>query len=437
MHIKDSSDVAKPVPRRSTIAVEELYPRASVLADIVDLARKNTDLPPLAALFGAYSQLTTAMAQAGFTLQVGAELAVAPNLQLAVLVDDDANPGYLMRALVHRVMSTPPLCELPATMTSASLFAHAKANAISIKMPPAVPLGVITANSTEYPRCVSLLRLVEGEGLLKALHSEQNLGKLRRQLETCCNGQPLHQYTKKEGDEWTAPVHLSMFVACRQTAFFRELAGRYFTSTLVQQLLVVLSDDRPMERKPLYSADGITAAMQKWNRVWQGILAGPRNFVPTSEAEAEYSAWWMRRLTANRDDENQIRGVGLTSWKYALAIQALIEPKGSIGIEAVRIALAIADRHLADQTYAGKHLASETTDDELARKVVKYIHANPEAPRGKIMTGVRGASDPATLNRVLVRIAEIHEATWISKRALELRAAARTIGTSDAPRPRS
>ena len=436
MQVKNIPDVAKPVPRQTTVALEQLYPPASILADIVDLARENTDLPPLAALFGAYSQISSAMAQSGFTMTIGGDCAVSPNLQLGILVGDDADPAYLLRPLVEQVIITPKIIEIPAGMTSASLFAHAKANVINVVKPHAGSPGPLDSATQGDPRCVSLVRLVDAEDWLHALHCEPNLGKLRRQLHAGCNGQPLYQYTKKDGDEYTPPLHLSMLVACRQSAFFTSLAGRFFTSSLIRQLLIVLADDRPPHRKPLYATDGIAAAAQVWDTVWRGVLAGPRAYVPTAEAEAEYKAWWVRRLTVDRDDEYELRRVGRAVWKYALVIQSLLAPDGSIGIEAIRIALSIADRHLGDQRHAAKKLAWETADDELTRKIAAYILDHPKAPRGKVMNGVRGASDPATLNRLLLRIAEIYEGEWLSERALQLRAAARTIGNGDVPRPR-
>jgi hypothetical protein len=437
MQVKDKPKAVAPTLGRPAVVLDQFYPSGSVLADIVDLARKNTDLPPLGALFGAYSRVSTALAQAGFTLRIESDAAVSPNLSLAVLVGDDADPGYLLWAIVQRVINTPQLCEVPGGMTSASLFAHALKSGLPIRVDSRRTGDSTDANEFSDTRCLSLLTLIEGEDWLKALHAESTLGKLRRHLLAGCHGHPLYQWTKKECDQYTAPVHLSLLVACRQSPYFAQLGGLFFSSAFIQQFLVVLADDRPAERKPLYENSGTAAAARAWTKAWGEILAGPRAYVPTPEAEAEYRAWWLGRLAVSYGTEHELRKVGRAGWKYALAIQALLDPNGFISVEAMRIALAIADRHLADHMLASNKLAWETTDERLARKVGEYIVANPKAPRGQVMNKVRGASDPAALNRALTRIAEMHAGTGLAERALELRAAARSIGSGDVHQPRS
>jgi len=437
MQTKDKSNTSKPVPSRTAIALEQLYPRRSILADMVDLTKKNTDLPPSAALFDGYSLVSSALAQAGFALRIEADTAVSPNLQLAVLVGDDANPGYLLHSIAQRVISTPRLREVPSSITSASLFAHVKSNAISVGAANANSSGSTEMDTAGDTRCVSLLTMIECEDWLKGLHTESNLGKLRRQLYACCKGQPLHRWSATDGDEYTAPVHMSMLIACRQSPFFSELAGLFFSSKFIRQFLLVLADDRPLERKPLYEDVGISSIARAWKHVWQGILAGPRAYVPTPEAKSEYQAWWLGRLAVGPSEEHDLRKVGRASWKYALVIQALIDPSGSIGVEAIRFALAIADMHLAAHAFASRRLASETADERLTRKVYKYIVDSPKAPRGEVMKYVRGAEDPAALNRVLTRIAEMYAGKSVADRAVELRAASRVAAGGDTPRPKS
>ena len=134
MQVKVKPKTVAPTLGRDAVVLDQLYPSGSVLADIVDLARKNTDLPPLGALFGAYSRVSTALAQAGFTLRIEADAAASPSLPLAVLVGDDADPGYLLWAIVQRAINTRQLCEVPGGMTSGSLFAHALKSALPIRV---------------------------------------------------------------------------------------------------------------------------------------------------------------------------------------------------------------------------------------------------------------------------------------------------------------
>lgn len=427
MQVKDNPNPPTTTPSRVATALEPLYPQGSIIGDIVDLTRKNTDLPTTAAVFGAYSRIATALAQAGFTHQVEGGIAASPNLPLAVIVGDDADGGYVLREIVDRVICVPQLCEVPGGTTSASFFAHAQKHAFPIGANNTSSSQERDANTPSATRCLSLLRVVDGEDWLKALHREANLAKLRRQLLAGCHGERLHQWTPKDGDQFSPPVHLSLLFASRQSPFFAELAGHFFSSALIEQLLIVLCNDRPADRMALYGTDGIAAAAKRWKGVWAQITAGPPAYRATAEAIAEYQAWWIGRLKVNRHPEQEIRQVGHAVWKYALVIQTLLDARGSIGVEALRTALSIADRHLADRAFAAKRLASETADERLARKVAKHMTDNPTEVRGDIMHNVHGAADPAALNRALVLIAELNPDTLLAKRAMEFRAASRAV----------
>lgn len=430
MQVKEKPNTGAPNSERPVGPLDQLYPNASVIAEIVALTRKNTDLPPSAALFGAYSQLTTALAQYGFTVSISAAAKVSPNLPIALLLSDDADPGYLIHGIVRGVLSTPHLCEVPNGITSASLFAHAKKKVTIIPAVGASSDSSDEAGGSSEERCLSLLSVINGEDWLQAIHAENGLSKLRRQLAGGFHGERFYQWTEKKGDQITAPVYLSALLACRQSPFFNELTRHFFSSMFVHQFLIVLAKDRPVDRMPLYANAGVAVAAKKWAKTWEGILAGPHHYRATAEAITEYTAWWQGRLVVSPGSELDLRRIGQAVWKYALADQVLIDSRGFIGPEATRIACAVADRHIADLATAATTLAWETPDDELARKVAAYITAHPKATRGKIMTSVRRASDPASLNRALSRIAEMHAGQWLGERAAELRAAARGTGES-------
>lgn len=409
----------KPAPTKDAMPAEsltELFPKGSSLDDIVRVTRANTDLPATAALFSAYSYISTALAQAGFTINNGSGYLASPNLPVVVAVSDDTSPECIFRDVVGPVFREPAIVELQPTMTAASLFGHGASVSIEVPMD--------SAAGTEL-RCVSLIRSTEAQDWLKALHSETSLGKLRRHLCGAFAGGRLHRWTT-DGDEYSAAMHLSALLTCRQSGFFAVLGGLFFSSPLVQQFLLVLAHDRPIERKPLYAADGVSAASAAWRSAWQRMLAGPRCYSATPDARNSYSAWWLARLSVQRDAERDLRQIGDAVWKYALVVQALMDPIGKVSEDAIAYALRIADRHLADLATANRKLASETEAERLARKVADYIVANPDTTRGAIMRNVRGASDPAALNASLTRIAEMHPDSDVRARALELRSASRS-----------
>jgi hypothetical protein len=316
------------------------------------------------------------------------------------------------------------LVEVPANPTSPSLFAHACASSTAS---PASSGSTSTEPNMMQPvvRCLSLLTVRDGGDWLKGIHAEPNMGKLRRQLHAAFSGERLHHWTKKSGDEYSPPVHLSVILTSRQTSYFAVLGELFFSSPIVNKLLIVLANDRPQERKASYRDDGIDEAASAWTSAWDHMLAGPRAYSRSPSAERRFSDWWMHHLRSGAGIEVSLRAMGRAAWRYALAVQALTRPDGAIGEEAIGVGLAIADRHLADLAYASKSLASETAAERLTRKVKNYLEANPKSTRGRVMNNVRGASDPAALNNALVRIVEMNPDTTLGELARELRSAAR------------
>jgi hypothetical protein len=402
---------------KAPIPIHELFPKGSCLDDIVRITAANTDLPPTATLFSAYSYVAAALAQAGLTVDPGTANVVSPNLPLVIILGDDTTPDCIFREVVRRIFREPIPAELPVAMTVASLFGHS--SAVRFEVP-------VDAAGTKELRCLSLIRSSEAQHWLKGLHSQPNLGKLLRQIIDALSGGQLHRWTKDGGDEYSAAMHLSLLFTCRQSSFFATTGGLFFSSPLIERLLVVLAHDRPEHRMPMYTDAGISTASDSWSTTWQAILAGPQRYVTSDGAKRVFCDWWLSRLKEHRDDERDLRRVDQAVWKYALVVQALIDPCGTVSEEATRYAVRIADRHLADLDTSTNVLASENDAERIARKVADYIEEYPDAARGAIMQCVRGAQDPAVLNASLTRIAEMHVNEWVRERALELRAASRS-----------
>lgn len=412
-----SKQPSRPTRSQPAVAIHELFPRGSCLEDVVQTCTANTDLSPTAALFSAYAYIAAALAQAGLTVDRGMANVVSPNLPLVVLVGDDVSPDHIYDEVVSRIFRQPTLEELPTAMTVASMFGHAENMRTNV---------AIDAAGTEEDRCLSLVRDSETQHWLKGLHSQPNLGKLLRQFIDALSGRRLHRWTKDGGDEYSAALHLSTLFTCRESSFFATLGSLFFSSPLIERMLVVLAHDRPEHRMPMYSDAGISKATASWNTAWQAAHAGPKRYVASEGASKTFCDWWLSRLQSQGSKEGELRRIDQAVWKYALVLQAVIAPCGTVSDEAMRYAIRIADRHLADLHTSTHVLALENEAERIARKVATYIEEHPDAARGVIMNYVHGARDPAALNGALTRIAEMHANDWVRERALELRAASRS-----------
>jgi hypothetical protein len=419
-----SAETSPPSRDEATHNLARLYPVNSVLARIVDLTRRNTDLPASAALFGGYSHLGASLAQTGFTLHHDGAPPLSPNAYMLGLGPDDCDIEVAFRGIAQAILRASRVLTAPTNPTPAVLFLQCRANQIPIADRP--ELGVAAGDSATF-RGMTFIVAADCGAWIQNMHRETKLDNTLRDWLTRGYNGGLFYLMNKQGTKIseTPPVHLGVFAWSPSSRFFALLGDSFFTSTLVERFVIVLARDRPQERRAIYSTEGFKEAAATWAEEWSRICRGPRAYSLSKRAVGNFETWWSAWCESEEPGEASLRHHGSIALKYALVVQTLINPTGVVDGEAMEIALAITDRHLKDLRLAGGSLASECKEQRLMRKVEAYMLEHPGAMRRDVMQNVRGAKTSARINAALDAILEmtVHESLW--ERARELRRASR------------
>ena len=419
-----SAETSPPSRDGATHNLSRLYPPNSVLARIVELTRRNSDLPASGALFGGYSHLCTSLAQAGFTLNHDGAPPLSPNTYMLGLGTDDCDLEVPFRNVAQEILTASRVLTAPTNPTPAVLFLQCRANQIPIadRAGPGAAAG-----DSATCRGMTFIIAADCGAWIQSMHRETKLDNTLRDWLTRGYNGGLFYRMNKQGTKIseTPPVHLGVFACSPSSRFFSLLGDTFFTSTLVERFVVVLARDRPRDRRAIYSTEGFKEAAATWADEWSRICHGPRAYSLSKRAIDIFEAWWGAWCESEEPGEASLRHHGSIALKYALVVQTLIDPAGVVGGEAMEIAVAITDRHLKDLSRARSSLASECEEQRLMRKVEAYMLEHPSAMRRDVMQNVRGAKTSARINAALDAILEmtVNESLW--ERARELRRASR------------
>ncbi len=399
--------------------INDLYPADSILEQIVELARRNTDLPPSAVLSAAYSHLSAAFVRAGFTLSHGSTRSISPNLYILGVGQSGFDFESALQDVVQVILASSKVHSSPAALTSGALFAICDHG----KFLTGADSGAASPSELQA-RCTAYLIAMNSGEWLRHLHSTTGSETLRDYLIRGYGGGIFIQVKGTKLKE-TAPVHLVVFTSSQQTQFFTALGDHFYTSSLLRKFALVIADDKPIRSQAFPSSDGFKDAARRWASDWQEILAGPQSYRFAPEAVDMLERWWAKRIGQAGPADGSLRHYAELVQKYGLILQALIEPTGTVGPEAVTIAISVAERHLHDLHVAQTELANECEEQRLMRKVEEHMKKHLHATRGDIMRQLRGVKTAVKMNAALEAIMEMSTNDELRDRARELRAAAR------------
>lgn len=393
------------------------FPPGSFLGTLGALVEANTDLPPEFAQRLSIVDIGHGLTKLGVHAELAPHHTVYPNLGQTLILPAGIDLRMLSASTLMPILQSCPRATLPLALTTKSLLKF-------VTSPEAISEAVTAVRHTS-PASGQIAC-----GLLLSSELDLLVGRSRSTAGatlTSCLARGLDGYGLEGqiGKSYiqSLPVRLSLCFAPSAQHFFARVDHAALLEGLPSRLPIVRIRPRASQPRLSYGIDGVSAVAQSFATAWSRIEKGPRAYKLAPEARALLDRWWSARCTAHGALAQLLRRCIEWALAYALIFAALEEAHGAIDARAMRIGLALVDRHLRDLAVVFRHVGMSDLHRS-ALSVEAHMLSNPAPTRASLLR--HSGFNAKQLNAALEVLAELYAGTEFGEKVMDLLSQTRT-----------